>query len=125
MLLEACHTVVYTARHLAEAFEPTRKYPALAVPRCPGPTGTAIACLRQAVEALAGELAERGLAEESNQFTAATGILEELQARLLGTPVVPGPAGELSPEQVAAAILANPQIAAAAEKALRSAATAG
>ncbi|MFH8642031.1 hypothetical protein [Streptomyces goshikiensis] len=85
-------------QRLGEAYEPTKKYPALAVARKPQAVGTALSSLRTALTSLSAEMSARDLAEDAAEFDPDLTILDELEARVI--PTVPTQA-MWSPKHVA------------------------
>ncbi|MFE5863182.1 hypothetical protein ACFQ77_21925 [Streptomyces virginiae] len=72
-------------QRLGEAYEPTKKYPALAVARKPQAVGTVLSSLRTALTSLSAEMSARDLAEDAAEFDPDLTILDELESRVIPT----------------------------------------
>lgn len=81
-LYEAMSYVQVAIVRLGEAYEPTKKYPALAVARQPQAVKTVLASLRTALTSLCAELTIRDPEEDITEFDGALGFLTELETRV-------------------------------------------
>ncbi|WP_098893640.1 hypothetical protein OHA57_39415 (plasmid) [Streptomyces anulatus] len=115
---EALHDAVTyleeAAATLGKAYAPTKKNPGLAVARCPQQMKAALSSLRAALTMVWADAPEDDMDVEE-QASVQT-LLTELEQRVCRT--VPAQGAGPSPEEVAAAIRADPQVARAAAAAL-------
>ncbi|MEU3907932.1 hypothetical protein AB0F20_29680 [Streptomyces goshikiensis] len=114
-ILDALVYLDEAASTLGKAYAPTKKYPGLAVARCPQQMRAALGGLRAALEAVCAEAAEAdaGVAED---YAVTHALLSDLEERVCRT--VPAQSAGPSAEEVVAAIRADPEVARAAAAAL-------
>ncbi|WP_331741351.1 hypothetical protein OG760_37360 (plasmid) [Streptomyces sp. NBC_00963] len=102
------------ANTLKKAYGQTRKHPGLAVARCPRQMSVALSGLRVALETVCLDLNDTD--EAVAEYASAQEMLSELEKRVCRP--VPAQGTGLTPDEVAAAIRANPDVARAAAVAL-------
>ena len=117
-LYEAATYIQAAVRRLSEAYKPTKKHRDLARARRPQEMGAVLSGLRTALIGLRSEVVARDLTDDDAEFDPCIASLDELEERMRLVAVVPAqPAGPTA-DAVAAAILADPDIARAAAAAL-------
>ncbi|MFH9241699.1 hypothetical protein ACH4KO_09735 [Streptomyces anulatus] len=115
MLYNALSYLGEASTTLGSAYAPTKKNPGPAVARCPQQMKTALSSLRAALTAVSADIAEDD-AEAAEEYTSCQTFLTQLEERVCRT--VPAQRTGPSPEDVAAAIRADPEVARAALAAL-------
>ncbi|MFE9250736.1 hypothetical protein [Streptomyces sp. NPDC007088] len=115
MLCEVVAHLSEAAATLGRVYQPTKKYPSLAVARCPGHMKVAFSGLRAALDAVCADLTSDD-PEVAQEYTSAQALLTRLEDRACRT--VPAQGAGLTADEVAAAIRADPEVARAAAAAL-------
>lgn len=114
-LYDALTYLNVAATTLGKAYSPTKKHPDLAVARCPQQVKAALSSLRTALHAVFNDFAEGG-SEAAEDYASTHRFLTELEERVC--PTVPSQRTGPTPEEVAAAIRADPEVRRAAADAL-------
>ncbi|MFI5987783.1 hypothetical protein ACIBEA_43885 [Streptomyces sp. NPDC051555] len=117
VLYETASYLQVVVQRLGEAYEPTKKYPGLAVARRPQEMRTVLSSLGAALAGLCAEMITIGLSEDPAEFDSCLAFLDELESRTCR--LVPPQATGPTADDVTAAILASPEIARAAAAALK------
>lgn len=84
-LYETAGFVQVAARRLGEAYEPTKKYPALAVARNPQAMRTVLSNLRTALTGLSAEMTARDLKDDAAELAPTLTFLDALETRVIPT----------------------------------------
>uniref|UniRef100_UPI003F49486E hypothetical protein n=1 Tax=Streptomyces sp. CA-136453 TaxID=3240050 RepID=UPI003F49486E len=103
------------ATTLGRTYTPTKKHPGLAVARCPKQMKVALCSLRAAFEAVAADIGDDD-PEVAEDYAATQTFLIALEKRVCRT--MPAQSTGPTPEEVLAAIRADPKVASAAAAAL-------
>lgn len=115
-LYQASLCVARGAELLVKAYSPTKKYPSLAVARCPEAMSQVFAALRDTLAALCACMDDDEEEEAITGMGALTTRLEHLEKRTCSP--VPAQRSKITADDVACSILADPEIAVAAREAL-------
>ncbi|MBF4138208.1 hypothetical protein [Streptomyces albidoflavus] len=115
VLHDIANYLAEAAETLGRAYKPTKKYPGLAVARCPRQMKLVFSSLRAALDAVCTDLSTHD-PEVTEDHTSTRRLLTELEDRVC--PTIPSQSAGPSAEEVVTAIRANPAVARAAAAAL-------